>query len=702
MVDIQKLTILLVEDNPGDALLIRHLIKKIKSLQVELLVAHCLSDAFQCLRPVPQKDFAGSKIDLILLDLQLPDSDENQTFARMREKSQSIPIIVLSNITDEHLSLHAIKEGAQDYLLKGEIDSKLLKRSIWYAIERNNLFNERLLVTQELRAHEALLKLITRISTTFINLSSEQIDDSINQTLGMVGSFLEADHAFIVEMNGKPSLRHSYEWIAPVVVEPPMASVGYMISAGGATAYRPEQSQPVSPLQLGLQNYQWVMEEVRRNGVFSLNSQEEIPPDDQDFRSAMQAGQVESLLLVAIYYEKKLAALFGLASRQSFKLWNEETISLLNPSGEIFYRAIKKKQAEETVKESEKKYRTLVENMNEGLIHVDGDGKIQFINDRIVQMLGFTSDELVGKSAISPLIFEKANRKFLAKRLRVYRDRDRLKQYELPMRTKDNNIVWMLVNGHTILNGSGDIIGTMATLVDITDRKRTEEKLQRVNQELKTFIYRASHDLRGPLASVLGLTNLAQMQIRDEEALRFFEYIRTSVFKLDKTLKALTDVASITQLAQDFTDVDFKDLVEDVMGQVIENSGIEISVEKDLVIQQPLRFLSGQQSLRYVFENLIDNSVKYRKQSCPLKLSIKVTVYEKHAEIELSDNGMGIPTALQGRVFDMFFRGNANSKGSGLGLYVVDKLLSSLKGQIRMESEEGQGTRFYIQLKNMV
>lgn len=701
MVDLQKLTILLVEDNPGDALLIRHLIKKIKSLDVELLVAHCLSEAFQYLHPIRQKDFAGSKIDLILLDLQLPDSDENLTFVRMREKSQSTPVIVLSNIADEHLSLQAIKEGAQDYLLKGEIDSKLLKKSIWYAIERSNLFNERLLVTQELRAHEALLKLITRISTTFINLSSEQIDDSINQTLGMVGSFLEADHAFIVEMNAKPSLRHSYEWTAPFVAES-MASAGRMLSTSGAAAYRPEPPQPVSPLQLGLQNYQWVMDEVRKNGVFSLNSREEIPLDDHDFRDAMQAGRVESLLLVAIYYEKKLAAIFGLASQQSFKLWNEETISLLNPSGEIFYRAIKKKQAEETVKESEKKYRTLVENMNEGLIHVDGEGKIQFINDRVVQMLGFSSDELVGKSAISPLLFEKANRKFLAKRLWVYRDRDWLKQYELPMRTKDNNLVWMLVNGHTVLNGNGDIVGTMATLVDITDRKRTEEKLQRVNKELKTFIYRASHDLRGPLASVLGLTNLAQMQIRDEEALRFFEYIRTSVFKLDKTLKALTDVASITQLAQDFTDIDFKDLVEDVMGQVIANNEMEVSVEKDLFIQQPLRFLSGQQSLRYVFENLIDNSVKYRKLNCPLKLSIKVAVHEKYAEIELSDNGMGIPTALQGRVFDMFFRGNANSKGSGLGLYVVDKLLSSLKGQIRMESEEGEGTRFYIQLKNMV
>ena len=700
MVDIQKLTILLVEDNPGDSLLIRHLIKKIKSLQVDLLVASNLSEAFQYLHTFDQKTFPESKIDLILLDLQLPDSDESLTFARMREKCRNTPVVVLSNIMDEHLSLQAIKDGAQDYLMKGEIDSKLLKKSIWYAIERNNLFNERLLVTQELRAHEALLKLITRISTTFINLSSEQIDESINQTLGMVGSFLEADHTFIVEMNGQHSTHHSYEWIAPPMSEPTAA---HMIGANGSASLNTDlpPMPTVASLQLGLQNYKWVMEEVRKNGVFSLNSLDEIPLDDHEFRAAMQVSQVESLLLVAIYYEKKMAALLGLASRQAFKLWNEETISLLNPSGEIFYRAIKKKQAEETVKESEKKYRTLVENMNEGLVHVDAGGGIQFINNRIVQMLGFSSEELVGKSAVNSLLFDEKNLKFLAKRLQVCRNKDLLKQYELPMRTKDNTLVWMLVNGHALRNGSGSIVGTMATLVDITDRKKTEDKLQRVNQELKTFIYRASHDLRGPLASVLGLTNLAQMQIQDQEALKFFEYIRTSVFKLDKTLKALTDVASITQLAQDFTEIDFKDLVEGVMGQVIETSGIEIAVEKNLVIQQPLRFLSGQQSLRYVFENLIDNSVKYRKHSRPLKLGVKVTVHEKHAEIELSDNGMGIPTALQGRVFDMFFRGNANSKGSGLGLYVVDKLLKSLKGQIRMESEEGKGTRFYILLKNM-
>jgi PAS domain S-box-containing protein len=702
MLDFQKLTILLVEDNPGDALLIRHLLKKIKSLEVDLLVATSLKDAFEYLRHSAQADLAPSKIDLILLDLVLPDSLEDQTFNRIREKSGIIPIIVLSGIKDEAMSLQAIKDGAQDYLLKGEIESKMLKKSIWYAIERNNLVNERLIVTQELRAHEALLKLITRISTTFINLSSEQIDESISQALGMVGAFLEADRAFIIEMDHQGSLHHSYEWIIPEMANSSGASIPLAVSDKAASFLFPEEA-PASmvPLALGLHNYHWVMEDMRKSGVFSLNTLAELPEEDYEFREALQANQIQSLLLVAIYYEKKLAALVGLASRQPFKLWNEDTISLVNPSGEIFYRAIKKKHAEEAIKESEKQYRTLIENMNEGLVHMDAEGKVQFINDRICQMLGYESDELMGKDAINPLLFDEGQRLFLVRKLRTRRGTGLLNQYELPMRTKSNEIVWMLVNGHAVVNGSGKQAGSMATLVDITDRKRTEEKLQRVNQELKTFIYRASHDLRGPLASVLGLTNLAQMQIQDEDALKFFDYIRASIFKLDKTLKALTDVANITNSEDDFSEIFFKPLIAEVLTNVLDNSKLAIEIETDVEVDQSVKFMSGLQPLKYVFENLFDNSLKYHSLYRTLIIRVKVVVHEKYAEIEVADNAMGIPAALQSRVFDMFFRGNENSKGSGLGLYVVEKLLGSLKGQIRMESKEGVGSRFFIHLKNM-
>lgn len=674
MFDKKELIILLIEDSPNDALLIRHLIGKSKSLEIELLIAENLSEATRLL--------AEREIDLILLDLLLPDSNDLQTFSRVSKLSPSTPIVVLSGIKDREVAVQAIKDGAQDYLLKGEIDYQLLEKSIWYAVERNKLINERKIVTLELQAHERLLKLITRISTTFINLSSEQIDESISQALEMIGKFLEADRAFIFEINEQAPLRCSYEWIAPSV--------------------NPSESplSIVPPLEAGLQNYRVALDELQRSGVFSLNTPDELASESHEFRHFLHSNHIESLLLVAISYEKKLTGIFGLACRQPFKVWNEDTISLLNPSGEIFYRAIKKKQAEVAIKESEKQYRTLVENMNEGLVHVDANGKIRFVNDRVSQMLGFTTEELLGADAINVLFFDEHSRNILLEK-RLDRRRTLLpEQYELPIRTKNSGIVWMLLNVHPVVNGQGALVGTMVTMVDISDRKKTEDKLKRVNQELKTFIYRASHDLRGPLASVLGLTNLAQMQIQDAESLKFFDYIRASTYKLDKTLKALTDVASITQL-ESFSEIDFPELVEEVLQHVRENSEVGKEMQVAVQINQPVPFLSGREPIKYMLENIIDNSIKYRNPTFELKLTIKVAVSTASADIEVSDNGMGIPPHLQGRVFDMFFRGNENSRGSGLGLYVVEKLAGSLNGNIRMTSEEDSGTSLFIHLQNM-
>ncbi|MBC7920032.1 MAG: PAS domain S-box protein [Ferruginibacter sp.] len=760
MLDIRKLTILLVEDDPGDALLIRHLLKKIPALEVDLLVAGSLSHALTYLPAANLPRSTGDsppKIDLILLDLILPDSRDGQTFALVSEVSGTIPIIVLSNVKNEEAALQAIREGAQDYLTKGEIDGKLLKKSIWYAIERNNLFRERLLASEELKSHERLLQLITRISTTFINLSSEQIDESIELALKMVGNFLEADRAFVIQINrgyppgpvqrtgsdhpawadlpfgtapvtgpanrlsrnrreqprtavaqladqprdrrpstiGGPARAESpdgfrYEWVAPGV------DAGASDWPGGV---------PPDVGILGLSDPGWATEDLRESGVFVLNSPEELPPHEAAFRNALRACGIESLLLVAIYYEKKLAALFGLTSRQPDKLWNGETISLLNASGEVFYRAIKKKQAEEAIKESERNHRTLVESINEGLVYVDAAGYVLFVNDRVCQMLGYASEELVGKEAANPLLFDENYRNLIRRKRGPRPGASASNQYELPIRTRNKETRWMLVNivnGHTVFNDRNETVGSLVTLVDITDRKRAEEKLQRVNQELKTFIYRASHDLRGPLASVLGLTNLAQMQVNDGEALKFFDYIRTSVSKLDRTLKALTDVANITQAVEDFTEIDFQYLIEEVLKATLVNNGVDPpTVETEVKVRQPVRFLSVLQPLRYVLENIIDNSVKYGYPGRPLQLTVHVAVTDQFASIEVADNGMGIAPALHGRVFDMFFRGNERSRGSGLGLYVVDKLLGSLNGNVRLESEEDVGSRFFIHLKNM-
>ncbi len=128
-----KTKLLLVEDNPGDALLIREMLKEAGAGMFELTVAGTLSQGTTCL--------AGSRFDLILLDLSLPDSQGINTFVQIHSYAPDIPVVVLTGAQDEVSAMQIMRAGAQDYLAKGEIEAALLVRSIRYAIERQGLIS---------------------------------------------------------------------------------------------------------------------------------------------------------------------------------------------------------------------------------------------------------------------------------------------------------------------------------------------------------------------------------------------------------------------------------------------------------------------------------------------------------------------------------------------------------------------------------
>jgi response regulator RpfG family c-di-GMP phosphodiesterase len=130
----KRIKVLLIEDNPGDARLIQEMLSEDSHHVFELVHANQLSKGFECLEQ--------SSVDVILLDLGLPDSQGIDTLNALLSKTQQISIIVQTGLADEELALKAVKAGAQDYLIKGQIDSRLLSRSIRYAIERKKMTEE--------------------------------------------------------------------------------------------------------------------------------------------------------------------------------------------------------------------------------------------------------------------------------------------------------------------------------------------------------------------------------------------------------------------------------------------------------------------------------------------------------------------------------------------------------------------------------
>lgn len=235
--------------------------------------------------------------------------------------------------------------------------------------------------------------------------------------------------------------------------------------------------------------------------------------------------------------------------------------------------------------------------------------------------------------------------------------------------------------------------------------RRQNEELVKINQELDSFVYSVSHNLRAPLMSVLGLLRLAQIEVERSEndtkiLLSYFGMMEHSINKLDDTLKEILDYSRNARSEIKIEKVDLKDLLEDGFERLKYHEGSD-QIEKIIEVKDETLFYSDPYRLSVVLNNLISNAIKYRdvrKKNQYIKIQAHVT--PAMARIEFSDNGIGISKELLNKIYDMFFRATEKSEGAGLGLYIVKETIDKLGGRISTISNLGLGTHFIIELPN--
>jgi signal transduction histidine kinase len=239
---------------------------------------------------------------------------------------------------------------------------------------------------------------------------------------------------------------------------------------------------------------------------------------------------------------------------------------------------------------------------------------------------------------------------------------------------------------------------------ELTLRKQNEE-LVKINQELDSFVYSVSHNLRAPLMSVLGLLRLAQIEVERSEQetqvlVDYFGMMEHSINKLDDTLKEILDYSRNARSEIKIEKVDLKDLLEDCFERLKYHDGSD-QIEKIIEVKEETLFYSDPYRLSVVLNNLISNSIKYRdvrKKNQYIKIQAHIS--PAITRIEFSDNGIGISKELLNKIYDMFFRATEKSEGAGLGLYIVKEAIEKLGGRISAISNLGLGTHFIIELPN--
>jgi ligand-binding sensor domain-containing protein/signal transduction histidine kinase len=226
--------------------------------------------------------------------------------------------------------------------------------------------------------------------------------------------------------------------------------------------------------------------------------------------------------------------------------------------------------------------------------------------------------------------------------------------------------------------------------------QKMNKKLIKVNSELDGFVYSASHDLRSPLASLLGLINLSRKD--PDNTLSYLDKMEKSVKRLDDFIAEIIDFSSNERKEVVCDEVDFESTVNDIVDELsFLNEENEVKIE--LKIKQAGLFQSDKRRIAVIFRNLISNALKYYDDSKDQPyLKIEVESNDKMATISIEDNGIGISKDDHEEVFKMFYRATERSSGSGLGLYIILETVEKLTGSIKMESEKYQGTKFHVEI----
>jgi len=230
--------------------------------------------------------------------------------------------------------------------------------------------------------------------------------------------------------------------------------------------------------------------------------------------------------------------------------------------------------------------------------------------------------------------------------------------------------------------------------------KRNAE-LKKLNEELDRFVYSASHDLRAPLSSVLGLVEIARLEDTIEAKQKCLDMINESVVKLDGFINDIIDYSRNQRIEIKPEVLNIKDEINEALSE-LRYLDKESKIEKIVESDEEATFVTDGRRLNIILKNIISNAIRYHNlnQSSPfIKIGLKYDADE--VEISISDNGIGIDGTHLDNIFKMFYRADESSKGSGLGLYIVKETIDKIGGAISVDSTLNFGTTFTIRLKSL-
>ena len=656
--------ILLIEDNPGDARLIKEMLIDAKRTPLILEWRDRLSLGLQKL--------AEDGADVVLLDLGLPDSQGLDTYAKTQSKFPVVPIVVLSGLQDEYVAVKAVRDGAQDYLVKGQIDGNLLVRSMMYAIERKR-------TEIMLRARMKLMDFAT----------GHSLDEVLQQTLDEIGEIVDSPIGFYHFVSDDQKTLSLQAWSTRTLKE-------FCTIHGKGLHYNVEDA--------GV----WVdcihqRGPVIHNDYISLHNRKGMPEGH---------AQVTRELVVPIMRSDRIVAILGVGNKPSN--YTEKDVELVTYMADVAWEIAEHKRAEEAIVRAKEEWERTFASVPDLITVLDDQHRIVQVNDAMARRLGKLPEECAG------LICYKAvhgmdEAPSFCPHLATLNDGQ---QHSTEIH-EDRLGGDFLVTATPLYNEQGQITGSVHVAHDITERKEAEEALRRVHNELETrveertaelvkvnkaldaeiterklfeerqehlirelesinrelddFAHIVSHDLKAPLRAIRSLSDWVLQDHADaigEKGKGTMVLLNSRIDHLRDLIDGILEYSRIGRLGNQVDEVDLCSLVNNVIHTLSCPQNIHITIDKQLPVVTCDMLRIGQ-----VFQNLVDNAIKYMDKQDG-KIRIGCAGDDKQWTFSVADDGPGIDTKHYDKIFHLFQSLHGDEKkGMGAGLAIVKKIV---------------------------
>lgn len=368
------------------------------------------------------------------------------------------------------------------------------------------------------------------------------------------------------------------------------------------------------------------------------------------------------------------------------------------------------KKTELQIKHNEEKFRSVIENLKLGLLEVDRINKITKVYPQFCELTGYSENELLGKDSYE-LMFDSSDLETM-KAENMKRAMGESGVYDLRIRKKNGEYVWVTVSGAPIYDLNNQVTGSIGINLDITDRKQKEDELRNAKEiaerSVKTkqqFLSNVSHEIRTPLNVIIGMSDILMNSSTNPDQKDDISIIKNSANHLLSIINDILDLAKIEsgKIEINATNIRIRSLIKDqiqIQNVNAKNKGLKLHYNIDPLIPEIL--VGDETKLNQILTNLINNSIKFTEKGF-IYLEVKAEDQSKDTiklHISVSDTGIGIPPDKLTNVFESFSQANNhfNKKhaGTGLGLAIVKNIVELCNGTIWVESEINRGSTFHI------